>query len=58
MHLAVNSQTAPMIFFIFSAHFFFDYLIKNPQTTIAPTLLTHNISGIGGIKIKINKTVQ
>ena len=28
---------------------FFNYLIKNPQTTIALTFLTHNISTIGGV---------
>ena len=48
-YLAGNSQTAPMIFFhIFSIHFF-NYFIKHPQTTNALTLLTHNISAIGGV---------
>ena len=28
---------------------FFSYLIKNPQTTNAPTFLTHIISAIGGV---------
>ena len=28
---------------------FFDYFIKNPQTTIALPFLTHNISAIGGV---------
>ena len=43
-YLAGNSQMAPTIFFDF-----FNYLIKNPQTTIALTFLTHNISDIGGV---------
>ena len=29
--------------------YFFNYFIKNPQTTIAPTFLTHIISAIGGV---------
>ena len=29
---------------------FFNYIIKNPQTTIALTFLTHNISAMGGVK--------
>ena len=32
----------------FSA-FYFKYLIKNPQTTIALTFLAHVISGLGGV---------
>ena len=28
---------------------FYDYFIKNPQTTIALPFLTHNISAIGGV---------
>ena len=35
-------------FHIFSI-IFLSYLIKNPQTTIAFTFLTHNISDIGGV---------
>ena len=30
-------------------HNFLYHLIKNPQTTIALTFLTHNISGVGGV---------
>ena len=37
---------APTIFFIFSAYI---SLIINPQTTNAPTFLTHNISAISGV---------
>ena len=49
-YLAGNSQTAPTIFFqIFSICFFFNYFIKNPQTAIALTFLTHIISAIGGV---------
>ena len=33
-------------FHIFSM-FFFNYLVKNPQTTLALTFLTNNISDIG-----------
>jgi hypothetical protein len=29
--------------------YFFNYFIKNPQTTIALPFLTHNISAIGGV---------
>ena len=29
--------------------YFFNYFIKNPQTTIALTFLTHIISAIGGV---------
>ena len=29
--------------------YFFNYLIKNPQITIALPFLTHNISAIGGV---------
>ena len=39
-----------IIFFIFSGYFLFIYFIKNPQTTIAPTFLTHIISAIGGVR--------
>ena len=31
---------------------FFEYFIKNPQTRIALTFLTHIISGIDGVHIK------
>ena len=43
----------PTIFFIFSA-FFLNYLIKNPETTIAITFLTHNVSVIGGVRSSKN----
>jgi hypothetical protein len=46
--LAGNSQRAPTIFFKFSGYFF-NYFIKNPQTTIALTFLTHIISAIDGV---------
>ena len=36
-------------FFSYFQHIFLCYLIKNPQTTIAFTFLTHNISDIGGV---------
>ena len=42
-------QTAPMIFFHIFSIYFFNYSIKNPQTTNAPTFLTHNISAVGGV---------
>ena len=42
-YLAGNSQTAPRICF-------FKDFIKNPQTTIALTFLTHIISDIDGVK--------
>ena len=29
--------------------YFFNYFIKNPQSTIALPFLTHNISAIGGV---------
>ena len=48
-YLAGNFQTAPMIFFQIFRINFFNHLIKNPQTTIALTFLTHNISGVGGV---------
>jgi hypothetical protein len=41
-YLDGNSQTAPMIFFIFLG-FKKNYFIKNPQITIAPAFLTHII---------------
>ena len=44
-----NSQTAPMIFFHIFCIIVSNYLIKNPQTTIALTFLTHIISAIGGV---------
>ena len=48
-YLAGNSQTAPTIFFqIFRIWFFKDF-IRNPQTTIALTFLTHIISGVDGV---------
>ena len=34
---------------------FFNHLIKNPQTTIALTFLTHIISSIGGVVQKCQK---
>jgi hypothetical protein len=44
------SRQLPRFFFhIFSIFFFLKYLIKNPQTTIPLTFLTHNISDIGGV---------
>jgi hypothetical protein len=43
---------APMIFFIFSGYIFLNYFIKNPQTTNAPTFLTHIISAISGVPSK------
>ena len=46
---AGNSQTAPTIFFKLSGYIFFNYFIKNPQTTIALTFFTHIISAIGGV---------
>ena len=39
---------SPNFFQTFSIYFF-NYFIKNPQTTIALTFLTHIISGIGGV---------
>jgi hypothetical protein len=48
-YLAGNTQMAPTIFSYFQ-HNFFHYLIKNPQTTIALTFLTHKISGIDGVQ--------
>ena len=38
---------APMIFFQTFSRYFFDYVIKNPQTTIALPFLAHNNSAIG-----------
>ena len=46
-YLTDNSQTAPMVH-TFSIYFF-DWLIKNPQTTNALTFLTHIILAIGGV---------
>ena len=37
---------------IFSIHFF-NYSIKNPQTTNDPTFVKHNISAIGGVSSTI-----
>jgi hypothetical protein len=51
-----NSQATPKwltLFFLYFQHYslsslnFLYYFIKNPQTTIALTFLTHNISDIG-----------
>ena len=42
---------APTIFFILSGYVFFKNFIKNPQTTIALTFLTHIDSDIGGVII-------
>ena len=39
---------APTTFFHIFSVYFFNYLIKNPQTTSALTFLTHNISAIDG----------
>ena len=36
-------------FFQFFSIYFFNYFIKNPQTTIALPFLTHNISAIDGV---------
>ena len=30
--------------------YFLNYFIKNPQTTIALPILTHNVSAIGGVQ--------
>ena len=49
-YLAGNFQTVPMILLKLSRYILFKYFIKNPQTTIALTFLTHIISGIGGVK--------
>ena len=47
---------APTIFFKFSGYLFF---IKNPQTTIALTFLTHIISAIGGVDANcVNQTLN
>ena len=35
--------------FSYFQHIFKNYFIKNLQTTIAPTFLTHIISAIGGV---------
>jgi hypothetical protein len=48
-YLAGNSQTAPTIFFQIVRICFFKNFIKNPQTTIALTFLTHIISCIDGV---------
>ena len=40
---------APTIFFHIFSIYFFNYLVKNQQTTNAPIFLTHNISAIGGV---------
>ena len=37
--------------------FFLNYFMKNPQTTIAPTFLTHIISAIDGVKGKFDPYV-
>jgi hypothetical protein len=48
-YLAGNSQMAPTIFFQIFRIYFFNYFIKNPQTTIALTFLTYVISATGGV---------
>jgi hypothetical protein len=48
-YLAGNSQAAPTFFFQIFRILFFDYFIKNPQTTIALTFLTDIISSIGSV---------
>ena len=48
-YLAGNSQTAPTFCFQIFRTYFFNHFIKNPQTTIALTFLTHIISDIGGV---------
>ena len=50
IQIAGNYETAPTICFSYFQHIFLYYLINNPKTTIALTFLTHNISGIGGVK--------
>ena len=54
-YLAGNSQTAPTIFFKLPVYIFFNYFIKNPQTTIALPFLSDNISAIGGVSWKSNQ---
>ena len=51
--IAGNSQMAPTFLFRIFRIFYSNYFIKNPQTTIALTFLTHIISAIGGVKPKI-----
>ena len=46
---APKSQT--QFFSNFQDIYFFNYFIKNPQTTIASTFLTHTISAIGAVII-------
>ena len=48
-YLAGSFQTATTIFFQISRIYIFNHFIKNPQTTIALTFLTHIISAIGGV---------
>ena len=48
-YLANNSQTAPTIFFIFSAWFFFIEKKIIPQNTFALSFLTYIILAIGGV---------
>ena len=47
---------APTIFFKISGYVFFKDFIKNPQTTIALTFLTHIISVIDGVDCDSMKT--
>ena len=48
-YLAGNFQTAPTIFFIFSAYLFLNNFIKNPQTRNACEFLTLDISPVGSV---------
>ena len=50
-YLAGNFQMAPMIFFIFSGYFFED-LIKNPQTRNARAFLPLKISAVGNVGLE------
>jgi hypothetical protein len=56
--LAGNSQTAPTIFFHIFIIRFFNSLVKNQQTTNAPTFLTRFISAIGDYLKRINKIIR
>ena len=48
----VTPKRQPRFFSYFQHMFFFNYFMKNPQTTFAPTFLTHIIARIDGVATK------
>ena len=53
----VTPKRLPRFLFHIFRIFFFNYFIKNPQTTIAPKFLTHIISAIGGVSSYLSYSI-